>query len=347
MEDKSNTPFQSFAGLSEKFTSSRHHREAEQNDNLTRREYTSAEFTDALCWIDQGVFSCKVILHDFTMRASITEPSYITSRSDGICSYFVSSVLAGGWKYTGDRASTEEEAKENAARVAVRSLLATKNNYMLESIRSNKPTGATIQGEQSSQTAAHPVVTFTPTITNYISCAPHYVMQVPHEQMEWHHPGTGHTPILSREQLRHPAAHMPFLPHEQMQWSRAAKQMPQMQWRDPAAHRPFLRPEQILQLNAAVGHTPSEMMQMCQLPQSISSTSSELQNGLYSDNTAQDDDMIVEVGSYEEATTLSGTKRKVDESEEPESKQARTSQAASIVTIILRTIHSHHMVCRS
>ncbi|KAF0915693.1 hypothetical protein E2562_037834 [Oryza meyeriana var. granulata] len=334
MEGAPNKPFISFAGLrNEKFTSSSHHREPEQTDSVTE-EYTCAEFTEALRSIDQEAISCKVILYDFSMRANITKPSYLTVKSDGICSNFISSVLVGGCEYTGDGATTWEEAKENAARVVIKSILATRNNYMLESIRSNKPTGTTAQVQQSSQTSIHPAVTFAPTNTGYIPCAPHYQLRasfVPHEQIQWRHPSNTHVPVLSHEQMqwRHPTAHLPFLPHQQMQWRHPPTPTPflphgQMQRHDPAVEMPFLPAEQI-QWNAPIAYTPPEIMQMWQLPQSISSSNPVLQNGLYS-NTVQDDDMIVEVGSYEEGMTLSGTKRKMDQSEEPKGKQARTSQ---------------------
>uniref|UniRef100_A0A0E0EQV5 DRBM domain-containing protein n=1 Tax=Oryza meridionalis TaxID=40149 RepID=A0A0E0EQV5_9ORYZ len=358
MEGTPNKSVQSFAGSrTEKSTGSSHHREAEQNDSFTRREYTCADFIEALRLIDQEAFKCSIVLNDFSMRANITEPSYRTVKLDGICSTFVSSVLAGGYTYTGEVATIDGDAKENAARVAIKSILVTRSNHMLESIRSNKPTGTTIQGEQSSQqTSAHPAVIFTPPASNNIPCAPHhhYMLHAPFaplEQMQWRHPGTPQmVPVFPHEQIqwRHPTpvhmpfhpheqmqcrqspAPMPFLPREQMQWRHPAAPMPtflpheQMQWHNPVAQMAYLPPEQ-MQRNVPIAHTPSEVMQMWQLPQSISNSNPVLQNGLYS-NTGRDDDMVVEVGSAEETMTLSGTKRKMDQTEEALGKQARTTK---------------------
>lgn len=54
MEGTPNKSVQSFAGSrTEKSTGSSHHREAEQNDSFTRREYTCADFIQALRLIDQ------------------------------------------------------------------------------------------------------------------------------------------------------------------------------------------------------------------------------------------------------------------------------------------------------
>uniref|UniRef100_A0A0E0LZZ4 DRBM domain-containing protein n=1 Tax=Oryza punctata TaxID=4537 RepID=A0A0E0LZZ4_ORYPU len=357
MEGTPNEPVQSFAGSrTEKSTRASHCREAEQNDSLTRREYTCAEFTEALCWIDQEPFSCSVVLNDFSMRANIIEPSYRTVKLDGICSTFVSSVLAGGYTYTGEVATTDEDAKENAARVAIKSILVTRSIHMLESIRSNKPTGTTIQGESRQKTSTHPAVIFTPSTSNYIPCALHHhymlhapfappkqmqwrhpgtpqmVPVFPHEQMQWRHPTTVHMPFLPHEQMqwRPSPAPMLFLPREQMQWHHPTAPMPpflpheQMQWHNPVAQMAYHPPEQ-MQWNVPIAHTASEMMQMWQLPQSISSSNPVLRNGLYS-NTVRADDMVVQVGSAEETMTLSGTKRKMDQTEEPEGKQARTSK---------------------
>lgn len=154
----------------------------------------------------------------------------------------------------------------------------------------------------------------------------------PHEQIQWRHPTPVHMPFYPHEQMqcRQSPAPMPFLPSEQMQWRLPAAPTPtflpheQMQWHNPVAQMAYLPPEQ-MQRNIPIAHTPSEMMQMWQLPQSISSSNPVLQNGLYS-NTGHDDDMVVEVGSAEETMTLSGTKRKMDQTEEAEGKQARTSK---------------------
>lgn len=73
----------------------------------------------------QDVMCCKVILNDFYMRANITEPSYFLVKPEGPYSSFVASVSVSGTTYTGEGATTEEQAKENAARAAIKSILGT------------------------------------------------------------------------------------------------------------------------------------------------------------------------------------------------------------------------------
>ncbi|XP_015696304.1 uncharacterized protein LOC102716900 [Oryza brachyantha] len=337
MKCKPIEPFQSFAGLSgENFTSYRHHSEAEQNDTSTTREYTCAEFNEALRLINQETLPCKDILDEFAMRANITEPCYFTVKLHDICSSFISSVLADGRKYMGERGATVQEANESAARAAIKSILAARNHHMLESVRSYRPT---IQGQQSGQTSAHPEVAFAATTADYIPCPPQYMVHtvpfVPHDQTQWRHPGTAAhmAPVLPHEQMQwcHPTAvHMPLvIPHQQMQWHQPPARMPflpqgEMQWRDPAAtHMQFLPADEQISWNSLAAHASSEMWQ---LPQAMARVNPIVQDGLYNSSVAQDDDMIVEVGSYEEDVALSGTKRKMDQAGEPEGKHARTSQ---------------------
>lgn len=164
---------------------------------------------------------------------------------------------------------------------------ATRNNCMLEIISSDKSTAITVQGGQQSQINVPPNVTV---MTHAYSCL-HTNIPCAHELM----------------QQQRPTLHldMPFLPHEQMEW------------RPPVAHMPFLPHEQ-MQWNPSGARTPSEMMQIFLLPpQAIPELSA---------NDVQDDDMIVEVGSSEESISLIGEKRKMDQSEGPGGKQARTTQ---------------------
>ncbi|CAM0947333.1 unnamed protein product [Alopecurus aequalis] len=96
--------------------------------------------TDVLGLLDQHVVFCKSILHEFAVKTKATKPTYSVDRPEGLLpiTMFVSSVSFAGNTYTGEAAMNKKDAEQKAARLAVKSILATNNNCMKEIIRSKK-----------------------------------------------------------------------------------------------------------------------------------------------------------------------------------------------------------------
>lgn len=66
---------------------------------------------------------CKSILHEFAAKMNLESPKYETTRFEGVLPGFVSSVVFGGLKYTGEACKSKKEAEQNAAREAMVSIL--------------------------------------------------------------------------------------------------------------------------------------------------------------------------------------------------------------------------------
>ncbi|XP_044402727.1 double-stranded RNA-binding protein 4 isoform X1 [Triticum aestivum] len=133
----------------ERFQSARNHsrrKDAEQDaarvayEILVTKTVNDDDHTDALGLIDQGVVFCKSILHEFAVKTKVDQPTYSADHPEGVSpmTLFVSSVLFAGNTYTGEAATCKKDAEQKAARVAVKSILATKNTCMHQIVRSKK-----------------------------------------------------------------------------------------------------------------------------------------------------------------------------------------------------------------
>ncbi|WVZ93160.1 hypothetical protein U9M48_039164 [Paspalum notatum var. saurae] len=112
---------------------------------------------EMLGMIDQdGVFS-KSILYEFAVKTKTTWPAYSVVRLEKPFTMFVASVVFDGTTYTGDSAPNMKDAKQNAARSVIKSILATGNTCMVEIIRSKKHLITAVRSSGNTSTTFTPI----------------------------------------------------------------------------------------------------------------------------------------------------------------------------------------------
>ncbi|KAG8069376.1 hypothetical protein GUJ93_ZPchr0005g15322 [Zizania palustris] len=107
---------------------------------VERQESDDVNVTDELELTDQDVKFSKSILHNFAAKTAANQPCYTVFNPE-VSSHrhlFVASMRFAGHTYTGEYATNKKYAEQKAARVVVKSILATKNTCMVQIIRSKK-----------------------------------------------------------------------------------------------------------------------------------------------------------------------------------------------------------------
>ncbi|PVH36831.1 hypothetical protein PAHAL_6G179500 [Panicum hallii] len=107
--------------------------------------------------INQDAVFCKSILYEFAVKTKTTWPSYSVVRLEKPFTMFVASVVFNGNTYTGESASSKKDAEQNAARAAIKSILATDNSCMIGIIRSKKQLITAIKSSGSTPTTFTPI----------------------------------------------------------------------------------------------------------------------------------------------------------------------------------------------
>ncbi|WVZ93171.1 hypothetical protein U9M48_039173 [Paspalum notatum var. saurae] len=106
--------------------------------------------------VHDGVFS-KSILYEFAVKTKTTWPAYSVVRLEKPFTMFVASVVFDGTTYTGDSAPNMKDAKQNAARSVIKSILATGNTCMVEIIRSKKHLITAVRSSGNTSTTFTPI----------------------------------------------------------------------------------------------------------------------------------------------------------------------------------------------
>ncbi|KAG2564404.1 hypothetical protein PVAP13_7NG093241 [Panicum virgatum] len=107
--------------------------------------------------LDQDAVFCKSILYEFAVKTKTTWPSYSVFRIEKPFTMFVASVVFNGNTYTGEAASNKKDAEQNAARAAIKSILATGNSCMIGIVRSKKQLITAIKSSGSTPTTFTPI----------------------------------------------------------------------------------------------------------------------------------------------------------------------------------------------
>ncbi|CAO2210818.1 unnamed protein product [Urochloa humidicola] len=107
--------------------------------------------------VDQDTMFCKSILYEFSVKTKTTRPSYSVDCLKKPFTMFVGSVLFDGNTYTGESASNKKDAEHNAARAAIKSILAPDNSCMIGIIRSKKQLITAIKSSGSTPTTFTPI----------------------------------------------------------------------------------------------------------------------------------------------------------------------------------------------
>jgi len=107
--------------------------------------------------LDQDAVFCKSILYEFAVKTKTTRPTYSIVRLEKPFTMFVASVVFNGNIYNGESASNKKDAEQNAARAAIKSILATDNSCMIGIIRSKKHLITAIKSSRSIPTTFTPI----------------------------------------------------------------------------------------------------------------------------------------------------------------------------------------------
>ncbi|CAO2201593.1 unnamed protein product [Urochloa humidicola] len=107
--------------------------------------------------IDQDTMFCKSVLYEFSVKTKTSWPSYSVDCLKKPCTMFVGSVLFDGNIYIGESASNKKEAEQNAARAAIKSILAADNSCMIGIVRSKKQLITAIKSSGSTPTTFTPI----------------------------------------------------------------------------------------------------------------------------------------------------------------------------------------------
>nr|CAB3480834.1 unnamed protein product [Digitaria exilis] len=112
---------------------------------------------EAFGLIEQDAVFCKSILYEFAVKTKITWPAYNVIRLEKPFTMFGASVVFNGNTYSGEPASNKKDAKQNAARAVIKSILATDSTCMIEIIRSKKQLITAARSSESTPTTFTPI----------------------------------------------------------------------------------------------------------------------------------------------------------------------------------------------